>query len=173
MIAALAKHQYVTMYGLSVVLIYSGSLFLPDPPFGVGDITFNKESGGQAKAIFDTLNGMTTFFTTLTTALFTACGALIVRGQEWAGREWRRIDKYAFVVILVAGATSYYGLYLSYVAIFEMVAHGAIDPFGTQLQTAQQIQYYAFLTGSVLLGFVIIRLVDGRRPLREDGHSKR
>ena len=172
MITAIAKHQYVTIYVLSIVLIYCGSLFLPDPEFG-GDIIFNDKSGGQAKAILDTLNVIATFFTTLNTALFTACGTLIVRGHEWTGREWGCIDKYAFVVILVAGSISYYGLYLSHVAILQMVAQGVIDPFGNQLQTGRQIQYYAFLTGAVLLGLVIVRLVDGRRPLREDGHSKR
>lgn len=170
---AIAKHQYVTIYLLFIALIYCGSWFLPAPEF-IGDITLKEENGGgEAKAILATLNNITTFFTTLSTALFTACGALIVRGQEWAGREWGWIDKYAFVIILVAGATSYYGLYLTHVAILEMVAHGVIDPFGNQLQIGQQVQYYAFLTGSVLLGLVIVRLVDGRRQLREDRHSKR
>jgi len=167
MITSIAKHQYVTIYLLFIVLIYCGSLFLPDPEFG-GDITFKQENGEQAKTILDTLKDISTFFTTLNTALFTACSALIVRGHEWAGREWGWIDKYAFVIILVAGATSYYGLYLSHVAILEMVAHGVIDPFSNQLQTGQQIQYYAFLIGSVLLGVVIVRLIDGRRQPRED-----
>lgn len=166
---AIAKHQYVTIYLLLILLLYGGSLFLPNPEFG-GDIAFKKD-GGQAKAILETLNNIATFFTTLNSALFTACGALIIRGQEWAGREWRGIDKYAFVIILVAGATSYYGLYLSHVAILEMVAHGVIDPFSNQLQTGQQVQHYAFLLGAVLLGFVIVRLVDGKRQLHVDRHT--
>lgn len=77
-----------------------------------------------------------------------ASGTLIARGYEWAGREWGRIDKYAFAVIIVAGATSYYGLYLSQVAVFQMVMYGVIDPLVNQLQTGQQIQYHAFLTSS-------------------------
>lgn len=56
-----------------------------------------------------------------------ASGTLIARGYEWAGREWGRIDKYAFAVIIVAGATSYYGLYLSQVAVFQMVMYGVIE----------------------------------------------
>lgn len=172
MISTVAKHQHVTVYLLLILLIYCGSLFLPDPEFA-GDIAFKAEDGGRAKVILDTLMNIATFFTTLNSTLFAACGALIVRGHEWVGREWGWIDKYAFVVILVAGATSYYGLYLSHVAILEMVAHGVIDPFSSQLQTGQQVQYYAFLIGSILLGLVIVRLVDGKRQLREDRHGKR
>lgn len=171
MTTAIGKHQYVTTYLLSIVLIYCGSLFWPDPEFG-GDIAFPQGEGGPAKTILDTLNTISAFFTTLNTALFTACGALIVRGHEWTGREWGWIDNYAFVIILVAGATSYYGLYVSHVAILEMVAHGVIDPFSNQLQAGQQIQYYAFLTGSIVLGLVMVRLMDTKRQLRSDRCGK-
>lgn len=85
MLTAIAKHQYATLYLLFILFIYWGSLSLPDPEFG-GDIAF-KQDGGQAKAILDTLNNIAVFFTTLNATLFTACGALIVRGEEWAGKS--------------------------------------------------------------------------------------
>lgn len=160
MISIFSKHRYVAIYLVLIILIYTSSLFLPQGP---PSLALPIEKDAQAKAILDALNNMQTLFTTLTSTLFAACGALVVKGSEWIRRPWGQVDKYAFVLILVAGATSYYGLYLSHIATIDMVANGAVDPFSHQLQFALQIQYYGFLIGAVLLGLVIVRLMDAKR----------
>jgi|GEM_PF-5184577 len=114
------------------------------------------------KAIVDSLYEMTKVVASLDSALFAGAAALAVKGREWSTR-WGRVDAFLVMLSMVAGAASYYGIYLTHDSILSMVFEASIYPFERRLQAALSLQYYGLLTGVLLLGLVFTRLLEDRR----------
>ena len=120
-----------------------------------GDLTLNN----PAKEVLDLLRELQSYVGALNTALFGACSVLALKYRN-GETSWGSVERYAIMLALVGGAVSYYGLYLSRIAILEMVSAGVIDPFTRRLQVALELQYYGFLAGILLIGFVFVRAMD-------------
>jgi hypothetical protein len=152
-------NRFVVVYLGAVGAVLVASLLLPDTGGATADVRFKD----PAKATLDYLTEMGKLAGTLNAALFAACGALAIKSRDWSS-HWRDSDGYMIVLALLAGATSYYGTYLSQIAIVEMAFQGVIDPFSRRLAIALNIQYYALLSGVFLVGLVFTRMLAARKP---------
>lgn len=152
-------NRFVVLYVGAVVALLIASLLLPDMKGATADVKFTD----PAKATLDYLTEMGKLAGTLNAALFAACGALAIKSRDWSS-HWRDADGYMIVVALLAGATSYYGTYLSQTAIVEMAFQGVIDPLSRRLASALSIQYYGLLFGVFLVGLVFTRMLAARKP---------
>jgi hypothetical protein len=146
----------VALYCALLVVLTIGSQFLPE---GVVRDTLKFEPKDSASEALKTLQELQVFVGALTGTLFAACGALSTKWKPASG-QWASFDRLVFVLVLVCGAVSYYGLYLARVATLEMLSAHVLDPLSLRLQTGLALQYYGFLVGAVLLGLVFIRLLD-------------
>ncbi len=152
---------YQVAYVVALAALWIASNFIPVTPFsGAVKIT------DVGKSTLDYLTEISKLAVSLNTALFAACGAMAVKGSDWSER-WRTQDGYCIVLALVCGASSYYGTYLAYTAMTEMVYAGAIDPFSTRLSWAMRIQYYGVLAGVFLVGLVFCRMLAARKPFEK------
>jgi len=150
------KFGYVGLYLLLIAVLTIGSLLIPEGAISP-DLVFAPE--GRAKIALDVLLDLQQFVGTLNTGLFAACGVLAFKNREMVA-SWGRIERLSMVGALIAGAVSYFGLYLSRIAVLEMVAVGVIDPISRRLQFALALQYYGFLVGVVLLGLIFVKGLD-------------
>lgn len=156
--ALAARSPYTTLYlGLATVLCFA-SMLLPTPDVAAGSAEF-KDS---AAAMLDVVKSLTTLISALTTALCAGAAAGAVKGKDWSA-TWSRIEGGLVIVVLLCGAVSYYGMYLSWIAVLEMVGAGAFGLDSPRLSTAIAVQYYAVLVGYLILGLVFCRLMEGRR----------
>ena len=148
---------YQVVYIGALATLWIATLFIHPSSLG-GDVTI----ADKGKATLDYLTELSKLAVSLNTALFAACGALAVKGGDWSER-WTDWDGYCIVVALVCGAGSYYGTYLAYTAIVEMVFAGVVDPLSPRLSSALQIQYYGVLAGVFLVGLVFCRMLAARK----------
>ena len=158
MLSAMTKSTgYQVVYVGALAALWIATMFIHPGSLGV-DVTI----ADKGKATLDYLTELSKLVVSLNTALFTACGALAVKGGDWSD-GWTNWDGYCIVVALVCGAGSYYGTYLAYTAIVEMVFAGVVDPFSPRLSSALQIQYYGVLAGIFLVGLVFCRMLAARK----------
>ena len=155
---AIKRPSFVQVYLAVALLLLVVSLFLPDDKGAVADV----KVGDAGKATLDYLVEIGKFVVTLNTALFSASGALAIKGHDWSTR-WSEVDGYLLVLALIAGGVSYYGAYMAHMAILEMVYSGIIDPFAARLSAALNVQYYGLLIGIFLVGLVFTRMLAGRK----------
>lgn len=153
---------YQVVYVVALLAFWIATTFIPTKAL-TGDVKI-QDAG---KATLDYLTEISKLAVSLNTALFAACGALAVKGGDWSDR-WKPQDGYCIVLALVCGAASYYGTYLSYAAITEMVFAGTVDPFSSRLSWAMQIQYYGVLAGVFLVGLVFCRMLAARKTSEKD-----
>ena len=147
----------VTLYCSLLVLLTIGSFFLPE---GVVRDTLTFEPRKRASEALKAIQELQLFVGALTGTLFAACGALATKWKP-EGAQWARFDRLVFVLVLVCGVVSYYGLYLARVATLEMLSAGVLDPMALRLQTGLALQYYGFLSAAALLGLLFVRLLQG------------
>ena len=148
---------YQVVYVGALAALWVATMFIHSKSLG-GDVTI----ADRGKATLDYLTEISKLAVSLNTALFAACGALAIKGGDWSD-EWTSWDGYCIVLALVCGAGSYYGTYLAYTAIVEMVFAGVVDPFSFRLSSALQIQYYGVLVGIFLVGLVFCRMLAARK----------
>jgi hypothetical protein len=147
-------YRDVCIYFALLILLYLGSMvLLPD---GVIEGQIQIDSKTQAKVVLDALTDLQQFVGTLSVGLFAGCGWIVTRKRETEA-IWSSVERIALVLALVAGATSYYGLYLSRILILEMLSASVIDPLARHLQVALAIQYYGFLFGAIMLGGLFVQ----------------
>jgi hypothetical protein len=156
--ALLKRPPYWAVYlGLSA-LLFGLSCFLPVPEA----MPAGSALKDPAAAMLDAVKSITTLVSALTTTLCAAAAAVSIKGKDWS-TVWSRMDGLLVIGVLLSGAVSYYGLYLSGIAILEMVGAGMFGLESPRLSSAIAIQYYGLLTGYFLLGLVFARLMEGRR----------
>jgi hypothetical protein len=151
----LVSVRFSDIYIVLALALYAASLLLPDSTVPTDAITV--KDGG--KATLDYLLEMTKLAVALNSAMFSAAGALAVKGREWS-RRWGTWESACVVIALLCGAASYYGVYKAYVSTLSMVYAGAISPFEQNLQVALSLQYYGILLGVFLIGFIFTRLLE-------------
>ncbi len=153
----LQRTPYWLIYMALVAILFGLSFFIPVDTA----IPIKNQLADPAKASLDFLLEMTKLITTLNTALLGAAGAITVKGKEWSA-SWNRADGILVVVALICAAISYYGTYLGYIAVLEMVYNGTIYPFSVRLRWATALQYYGTLAGVFFLGLIFTRMLEGR-----------
>jgi hypothetical protein len=93
--------------------------------------------------------------------MLAAASALAIRGHDWSSR-WEKLDGFFVILSYLAGATSYYGIYIAYVAMLEMIDQKVLGAMNPRLQTGLAIQFYGTIVGFLLLGLVFARMLEQR-----------
>src|SRR5689334_498621 len=132
-----------------VVAIYVASFFIRASA-SPGSFVAVPE-GEKAKTILSVLTELIKLITTLNTAILGAAAAITIKGKDWSS-VWTYRDGLAIMATFVAVAVSYYGIYLSQVAILGMTYSGAISLEENRMWWAQQLQYNGTLFAIFLLG---------------------
>jgi hypothetical protein len=156
----MTRPSFVHVYLAVTALLLLASFFLLGDKGAVADVKL----ADAGKATLDYLTEIGKFIVTLNTALFSATGALAIKGHDWSTR-WSATDGYLLVLALIAGSMSYYGAYMAHMAILEMIYSGIIDPFSGRLSLALNVQYYGLLVGIFLVGLVFVRMLAGRKGI--------
>jgi len=123
-----------------------------------------------AKATMDLLLELSKMATTLDTALYAGAATLAIKGKDWS-TTWTRFDGVLITLTLLAGAVSYYGVYLGHVASLDMLQASYINPIAPRLQFAIGLQYHGTLVGLFLLGLVFVRMLEYRVDGAQTVHS--
>ena len=155
---SLTRIPYWVFYLALAGVLFLLSRWLPNPDV----MTAPADLKDSTAAMFDAVKSITTLVSALTTTLCAGAAAIAVKGREWS-TGWNRIDGVLILGVLLCGAVSYYGLYLSSIAILEMVGAGVFGLDSPRLSSAITLQYYAVLIGYFILGLVFCRLMEGRR----------
>lgn len=150
--------SFVQVYLAVTALLLLVSFCLPGDKGAVADV----KVADAGKVTLDYLMEIGKFVVTLNTALFSASGALAIKGHDWS-THWSATDGYLLVLALIAGSVSYYGAYMAHMAILEMVYSGIIDPFSARVSLALNVQYYGLLVGIFIVGLVFVRMLAGRK----------
>lgn len=158
-LTVLGRMPYWAIYFALAAILFVLSLMLPDPDV----MPATAELKDSATAMLDAVKSITTLISALTTTLCAGAATVAVKGKEWSV-AWNRFDGALIICVLLCGAVSYYGLYLSSIAILEMVEAGVFGINSPRLSNAITIQYYAVIIGYLVLGFVFCRLMEGRHP---------
>ena len=114
------------------------------------------------QATLGILQQIMTLVLTLNAAMLAAAGALVVKGGEWSGGGWRRLEGLLVTAVFLCGVTSYFGVYSCQVAILTMVNAGGINPLETGLMWSLRLQYFGLISGALLLGLVFALMIDRR-----------
>lgn len=144
---------YLAMIGALV----AGAYFIPTSPTVPLDVVV-KDS---ARATLDLLLETTKLVTALDTALVGAAAALAVKGTEWSS-TWGRAECVLVLLCFLGASLSYFGVYLTQVAVLAMVYQGGLYLFEARLYFGFRLQFYGMLGGVVCLGIVFIRMLEGR-----------
>lgn len=145
-----------------IYLACIGAFFLLSLTLRLDDvIPVSQEVKDPAQSSINFLLEMSKVISGLNTAATGAAAAICVKGKDWSTR-WSSFDGVAAMLVFVAAAVSTYGIYLSHMAVFNMVKDGAFFALETGLQTALRLQYYGTLSAIFLLGLVFTRLLEGR-----------
>jgi hypothetical protein len=114
------------------------------------------------KATLDFLLETTKLITALNTALVGAAAAITVKGKDWS-TNWSNLESTFVLLCFIGTSISYYGIYVSHIAILSMVYQGTINVYETQLAAGMKIQFYGMLAGVLCLGLVFTRMLQGRK----------
>jgi hypothetical protein len=151
----LSRIPYWLMYLLGIGAFYIYSLF-----HGTGGpIGATLKVTDAAKATLDLVLELSKMATTLNTALYAGAASLAIKGKDWS-TTWTRLDGTLIVLTLLAGAISYYGVYLGHVAVLDMLQASYVNPLAPRLQFAIELQYQGTLLGLFLLGVVFVRMLE-------------
>ncbi|MBK8630135.1 MAG: hypothetical protein IPN84_07980 [Sphingomonadales bacterium] len=140
--------------GLAATL-YAMSLFLPDPDV-LGSLAELKDPAG---AMLDAVKSISTLVSALNTTLCAGAAAFSIKGKEWSS-HWNRAFEIIILCVFLCGAVTYYALYLSSIAVLELVASGSFGLSSPRLLIAIEIQYYGQIVGFFLLGLVFCLMMD-------------
>lgn len=92
---------------------------------------------------------------TLDAAMLAAAGTMLVKNTQL--RRSSRIDALLLLVVFLAGAISYFGVYFGQTRLLTMVSAGYLDPLELGLMWAIRLQYGGIIGGVFLLGLVFAR----------------
>lgn len=150
---------YWLLYIIAVVVLSGASYFINQDLGASISIQIDKPS----EAFLDVVKSMITLITTLNTTMMAGATALVVRGHDWTDR-WTKVDGGCLLISYLAGATSYYGVYVAYVALLELIDQKVLSATSPRLLGGLTIQFYGTIIGFLFLGFVFARMLEGRRP---------
>lgn len=145
-------------YTALAALLFGLSFFLPyDDVLGAG-----QEVSDPGRASLAILQEIMKFALSLNTAMLAGAGALILKGNDWAG-GWRKLESLLIISVFLCGVVCYFGVYTCHLAILTMVSEGVLNPMERGLIWSLRLQYFGVIVGAFLLGLVFALLADRAR----------
>lgn len=153
-------HWLSLSYLLLIAALISLSFYLPvsaqyDPPIDIPN---------PADVVLKLIDKLTTLAAGLNTALVATTVAITFKGTE-TSIMGSRVSAIAVMVVFVSAAISYFGIYLGYVRLIEMVSTpkwSAIDPVETEMVWAVRMQFWGIVSEAIAIGFLLIRILEDK-----------
>ena len=139
-----------TFVGLSFLIPRQSALF---PGLAVAD---------PAKVVIELMSAMVKLTSTINSAALAFAAGLAIKGRDWSP-SWRFVDSIALTTCFIAGAASYFGVYLCYSRLLSMTANGFVNLFELQMIWSIRLQFWGILAEVYLIGLTFCNMVVYRQ----------
>jgi hypothetical protein len=150
-------------YLLVVAILIALAFFVPRET----QPRINLDVPNAADTALKLLDKIATMAASLSTAFVAATLGLVIRGDDEASRSTAAMG--AAIVIFLAAAVSYFGIYLGYVRMLSTVsvaAASSINPIEVQMIWAVRLQFWGVVIEAIALGFLVVAVLETRLSRR-------